>query len=52
MNDIIKVNNFANHLKNTKLNKKKYEELYKKSINDNDIFWDEDKMSWMRKFFG
>ena len=52
MNDIIKVNNFANHLKNTKLNKKKYEELYKKSINDNDIFWDEvaQRISWMKKY--
>ena len=52
MNDIIKVNNFANHLKNTKLNKKKFEELYKKSINDNDIFWDEvaQRISWMKKY--
>ena len=32
MSDIIKVNKFVDHLKNTKLNKKKYEELYKKSI--------------------
>ena len=52
MSDIIKVNKFVDHLKNTKLNKKKYEELYKKSINDNDNFWDDvaQRISWIKKY--
>ena len=40
MNKILKADSFASHLKNTKLNKKKYEELYKQSIENNDDFWD------------
>ena len=32
MNKILKADNFTSHLKNTKLNKKKYQELYKQSI--------------------
>ena len=52
MNKILKADNFASHLKNTKLNKKKYQELYKQSIQNNDDFWDKiaERISWKKKY--
>jgi len=52
MNKIIKASSFASHLKNTKLNKEKYEKLYKQSIENNDDFWNEvaQKISWKKKY--
>ena len=52
MNKILKADSFASHLKNTKLNKKKYEELYKQSIENNDDFWDKiaERISWQKKY--
>ena len=52
MSKSIKADSFASHLKNTKLNKKNYVELYKKSIEDNDVFWDEvaQRISWKKKY--
>jgi len=52
MNKILKVDSFTSYLKNTKLNKEKYEELYKKSIENNDVFWDEiaQRISWKKKY--
>ena len=52
MNKIIKASSFASHLKNTKLNKEKYEELYKQSIENNDDFWNEiaQRISWKKKY--
>ena len=51
MNKIIKASSFASHLKNTKLNKEKYEKLYKQSIENNDDFWNEiaQRISWKKK---
>lgn len=48
----IKSDIFATHLKNTKLNKEKYEELYKESIENNDEFWSNvaQRISWKKKF--
>ena len=52
MSKILKADSFVSHLKNTKLNKEKYEELYKKSIENNDVFWDEiaQRISWKKKY--
>ena len=52
MSKFIKADSFASQLKNTKLNKKNYVELYKKSIEDNDVFWDEvaQRISWKKKY--
>ena len=52
MNKIIKASSFASHLKNTKLNKEKYEKLYKQSIENNDDFWNEvaQRISWKKKY--
>ena len=52
MSELIKADNFASQLKNTKLNKEKYKELYKKSIENNDDFWNEvaQKISWKKKY--
>ena len=51
MSKLIKADSFASHLKNTKLNKKKYQELYKNSIENGEKFWDEvaQRVSWKKK---
>ena len=50
MNKIFKADSFESHLRNTKLNKEKYEELYKESIENNDDFWNEiaQRISWKK----
>ena len=52
MSDIFKADSFVTNLKNTKLNKKKYDELYKKSIENNDEFWNEvaQRISWKKNY--
>ena len=52
MNKLIKAENFAAHLKNSKLNKEKYKELYKESIENNDEFWNKvgQRISWKKKY--
>ena len=52
MNKILNADSFASHLKNTKLNKEKYEKLYKQSIENNDDFWNEiaQRISWKKKY--
>tara|TARA_Y100000590_G_scaffold388726_1_gene463293 strand:+ start:1488 stop:3428 length:1941 start_codon:yes stop_codon:yes gene_type:complete len=49
---LIKADSFSSHLKSTKLNKEKYQELYKNSIENNDKFWDEvaQRISWKKKY--
>ena len=52
MSKILKDDSFVSHLKNTKLNKKKYEELYKESIENNDDFWNKigQRITWKKKY--
>ncbi len=52
MNKILKADIFTSHLKNTKLNKEKYKELYKRSIDNNDDFWNEiaTRITWKKKY--
>ncbi len=52
MSKLIKADSFSSHLKSTKLNKEKYQELYKNSIENNDKFWDEvaQRISWKKKY--
>ena len=52
MNKIFKADSFESHLKNTKLNKEKYEELYKESIENNDDFWNKiaQRITWKKKY--
>ena len=51
MSKILKAGSFVSHLKNTKLNKEKYEELYKESIENNDDFWNKiaQRITWKKK---
>ena len=52
MNKIFKADTFESHLRNTKLNKEKYEELYKESIENNDDFWNKiaQRITWKKKY--
>ena len=52
MNKIFKADSFESHLRNTKLNKEKYEELYKESIENNDDFWNKiaQRITWKKKY--
>ena len=52
MNKILKADIFTSYLKNTKLNKEKYKELYKRSIDNNDDFWNEiaTRITWKKKY--
>ena len=52
MSKILKAGSFVSHLKNTKLNKEKYEELYKESIENNDDFWNKiaQRITWKKKY--
>ena len=52
MNKIFKADTFESHLRNTKLNKEKYEELYKESIENNDNFWNKiaQRITWKKKY--
>ena len=50
MNKILKADGFVSHLRNTKLNKEKYEKLYKESIENNDDFWNKiaQRINWKK----
>ena len=52
MNKILKADGFVSHLRNTKLNKEKYEKLYKESIENNDDFWNKiaQRINWKKKY--
>ena len=52
MNKIFKADSFESHLRNTKLNKEKYEELYKESIENNDDIWNKiaQRITWKKKY--
>ena len=52
MTKLIKTSNFDKVLKGTKLNKEKYEKLYKESIENNDEFWDKvaKRIDWKKSY--
>ena len=52
MTKLIKTDNFEKVLKGTKLNKEKYEKLYKESIENNDEFWDKvaKRIDWKKSY--
>ena len=52
MSKLIKTSNFAKVLKGTKLNKEKYEKLYKESIENTDEFWDKvaKRIDWKKPY--
>ena len=52
MSKLIKADSFSSHLKSTKLNKEKYQELYKNSIENNENFWDEHgkRLDWIKPY--
>ena len=49
---IIKTNNFSKYLQGTKLDKEKYNTLYKESIENPEKFWDEvaNRIDWKKKY--
>ena len=52
MDKLIKTNNFDKFLKGTKLNKEKYKELYKQSIENTEEFWDKvaKRIDWKKPY--
>ena len=52
MTKLIKTDNFAKVLKGTKLNKEKYEELYKESIENTEEFWNKvaKRIDWKKPY--